>query len=138
MQVGKQNLVIKINKLSFTLGNVQKKMCIKPNRYPTKQLYEDCEVLTVRQLFILQSVLRTHRSMPKSDPKKRTNIPSGVKHKTSFAQHQFYVLSKHVYKNLHKKLNILDLNRYMLKKKICQWLLQQDYVATENLLTYIS
>lgn len=117
---------------------VLKVMCKKPYRYPTKQLYEDCEVLTVRQLFILQSALRTHRSMPKSNPKKRTNVPSGVKHKTSFAQHQFYVLSNHLYKNLHKKLNILDLNRYMLRKEISKWLLQQDYVATENLLTYIS
>lgn len=117
---------------------VLKVMLRKPYRYPTNQLYSDCKVLTVRQLFVLQSVLRRHASVSPSDPKKRTNIPPGTRHKTSFARHQYYTICTLIYKKTHKELNILDLNRYELKSKVTEWLLQQDYSQTESLLTYIA
>lgn len=117
---------------------ILKVMTRKPYRYPTTQLYSDCKVLTVRQLFVLQCIFRTHSTTPPSDPKKRRNLPTGTQHKTTFAQHQFYTLSAYIYKKIHKQLNILDLNRHKLKSKVTEWLLQQDYSSTETLLTYIA
>lgn len=117
---------------------VLKVMLRKPYRYPTTQLYSDCKVLTVRQLFVLQSVLRIHARLPPSDPSKRTYVPPGVHHRTSFASHQFYVVSLQIYKKLQKELNIIDLNKFNLKLKISNWLIQQDYIKTEALLSYIA
>ncbi|KAJ8721139.1 hypothetical protein PYW08_006604 [Mythimna loreyi] len=117
---------------------VLKVMTRKPHRYPTTQLYADCKVLTVRQLFVLRSVLRVHRSLSPSNPKKRTNLPTGTQHKTTFAKHQYYVISAYIYKKIHKKINILDLNKHNLKQKVTEWLLKPDYSETETLLTYIT
>ncbi|PZC86430.1 hypothetical protein B5X24_HaOG209149 [Helicoverpa armigera] len=53
---------------------ILKVMTKKPYRYPTKELYSNCKVLTVRQLFVLKSTLRRHLTLPKSDPTKRINL----------------------------------------------------------------
>lgn len=117
---------------------VLKVMLRKPYRYPTSQLYADCKVLTVRQLFILQSVLRIHARLPPSDPMKRTYVPPGVQYKTSFARRQFYVLSHQVFKKIQKELDIIDLNKFNVKSKTSNWLLKQDYIKSESLLSYIA
>ncbi|KAF9810699.1 hypothetical protein SFRURICE_021152 [Spodoptera frugiperda] len=39
---------------------ILKVLAKKPIRYPTKALYSLCQVLTVRQLFVLQAILRKH------------------------------------------------------------------------------
>ncbi|KAJ8720498.1 hypothetical protein PYW08_005963 [Mythimna loreyi] len=117
---------------------ILKVMTGKPRRYPTTQLYIDCQVLTVRQLFVLRSVLRVHGCLPPSDPRKRTYIPSSIQHNTSFAKRQYYVLSVHIYKKLQKELDIIDLNKYRVNLKTTEWLKQQDYIKTESLLTYIT
>lgn len=117
---------------------ILKIMTRKPFRYPTSQLYLDCRVLTVRQLYVLQSILRRHRSVPRSNPNKRINVLQGTSHKTVFAKHQYYILSTYIYKKINKILNIIDLNKNELKSKLTNWLLQQDYSKTESLLTFIA
>lgn len=114
---------------------VLKVMLRKPFRYPTTQLYSDCKVLTVRQLFVLRSVLKIHPRLLPSDPRKRTYVPPGVQYKTTFARRQFYVLSYLIYKKVQKELDIIDLNKFNVKLKTTDWLLQQDYVKTEHLLS---
>lgn len=117
---------------------VLKVMLRKPYRYPTIQLYADCKVLTVRQLFVLQSVLRIHARLPPSDPRKRTYVPPGVQHKTCFARRQFYVLSLQIFKKVQKELDIIDQNKFNVKLKTSNWLLQQDYTKTESLISHIA
>ncbi|CAB3228446.1 unnamed protein product [Arctia plantaginis] len=77
---------------------ILKVMSKKPLRYPTSQLYTDCKVLSVRQLFVLQSILRQHSGLPHPNPEKRRNVPLSVRHRTAFAKHHFYVLGAHIYK----------------------------------------
>lgn len=117
---------------------ILKVMIRKPYRYPTTQLYSDCKVLTVRQLFVLYSVLKKHSSLPPPNQKKRTFIPPSTPHRTTFAKHQYLILSSLIYRKVHKHLNILDLTKWEVKQKLTEWLLQQDYDHTESLLTYLT
>uniref|UniRef100_A0A2A4JXL1 Reverse transcriptase domain-containing protein n=1 Tax=Heliothis virescens TaxID=7102 RepID=A0A2A4JXL1_HELVI len=125
-------------KLERAQRAILKVMTRKPYRYPTTQLYSDCKVLTVRQLFVLRAVLHKHSSIPPSNREKRTlSIPS-TPHKTAFARHQYFILSSFIYKKIHKKLNIIDMSKWELKHKLSEWLLQQDYDHTESILTYLA
>lgn len=117
---------------------ILKVMLRRPFRYETTQLYADCQILTVRQLFVLRTILRRHTSILPSNTKTRTTIIPGARHKTSFARHHYYTLSTHIYKKANKYLNIIDLNKHNVKAKLTEWLLLQDYSQTEALLTYIN
>lgn len=124
-------------KLERAQRAVIKVMLHKPFRYPTKQLYSDCKLLTVRQLFILNSILRRHRSISPSRPNKRRNNPKSIPHRTSFAKHQFYVLGTYIYSKLNNMHNLSQLNRHELKLKLSIWLLTLNYQDTEEILTFI-
>lgn len=119
---------------------VLKTMIKKPYRYPTGKLYSDCKMLTVRQLFVLKSTLRRHRSVPCPDPGRRSKMPVCPSKfcRTSFARKQFVALSIKIYNELNKKLNIGKLNRHDLKNTLTDWLLTMNYTKTEELLTYIA
>ena len=117
---------------------ILKVMTRKPYRFPTKELYSNCNVLTVRQLFILRSILRTHAKLPPPNPKKRLQLIRGPQHKTAFATHQFYTLSIHLYNKINKELKIQKSNTFSIKNEVTQWLLERDYTYTESLLTYIT
>ncbi|CAB3242058.1 unnamed protein product [Arctia plantaginis] len=88
---------------------VLKVMLAKPFGYPTKQLYGETKILTVRQLYVLRATLwrRTNRLI----------CPTQV-HKTSFARKQLYVISSLIYKNVNKQIKITTLNNYEVKKNI--------------------
>lgn len=129
----------KFLKLERAQRAVLKVMSKKHFMYPTTQLYKDANVLTVRQLFVLRSVLRKHTKVPRPDPTRRKKKPLilTVTHKTAFARRQHYVLSSHLYTIINKKINIINLDTYRAKVKIEDWLKDQDYEATESLLAWI-
>lgn len=115
---------------------VLKVMYSKPIRFPTFQLYALASVLTVRQLFVLRTILRIHTKVPLPDPMKRKTyrkcpVP---RHRTAFASRQFRISSLIIYNKINKSLNILKCNKYEVKRKLTDWLLQQKYDDTENLL----
>lgn len=119
------------------------KVCtFKPFLYPTKELYEYCEVLTVRQLFILQIILRQHTHISKSghlsssglQATRRVKFPLGVTRRTSFSQRFFCFLGRFLYAKANKILTIDHKNKYECKKIVTDWLLKLTYEETENLL----
>lgn len=115
---------------------VLKVMLGRPFRSPTTELYAECKVLTVRQLFVLRATLRKLNEIPLPDPTKRKakNVCLTVRHKTAFATRQFYVISTIVYKNICKTLQIAGLNYHQAKSTVQSWLQDQDYTRTEELL----
>lgn len=117
---------------------ILKVMSKKPYKFPTTDLYSFCKVLTVRQLFVLQSTLKRHSSFPPANPNKRRFLPPSIQHKTTFAKHQYYTLSSHIYSKINKHIKIVNLNTFELKSKLTDWLLQKDYSYTESLLAYIA
>lgn len=120
-----QRAVIKIiNKKSF--------------RFPTHRLYAEYRVLTVRQLFVLQAILRCHRTL-KYDPKHTSSrrkdlVCDSVPHKTAFATRQYWVLGPRLYNRASRNIDLYPLIIFECKKKIMSWLLQLNYDETEDLL----
>lgn len=110
----------------------------KPFRFPTTSLYAEAKVLTVRQLFILRTILRKHPEVPSHcDARKRSNrdIIQTEKHSTTFARNHFYIISSILYNRLNKKLHLSYLNKFELINRVQNWLKTLTYEETEELLT---
>lgn len=118
---------------------VLKVMSSKPRLYSTSLLYSLCQVLTVRQLFILSTVLRKHSELifdsNLRSTKRRSDIVCKTEsRRTSVAGRQYYYLSALLYNRVNKVLNIYPLPHYQCKLKVQQWLLSLSYEKTEDIL----
>lgn len=120
------------------------KVCFfKPRRFPTVQLYSEADVLSVRQIFILHTVLRQHSNITidnlntvSTDRRFYTVCKPNVVH-TSFAYRFYHFRSGRLYNSINKKLNIAKFCKNECKNKIIKWLKQQNYEKTEKLLEII-
>lgn len=121
---------------------VLKVLSNKPRRFSTSELYSLCKVLTVRQLFILQTVLRKHAHMP-YDPnqinkkRRRDIVCTTEKRRTETAKRHYYHISSMLYNKLNRKLNIYPLTLYKCKLKCVEWLQSLSYQDTEDLLVVL-
>lgn len=118
---------------------VLKVLLRKPIRYCTTELYSLSEVLTVRQLFILQTILRKHTQLqfdPKTSVTKRRSdkVCKIENSRTAMAGRHYYVISSSLYNRLNRKLNIYSLTLYNCKLKCFEWLQSLSYLETEDLL----
>lgn len=117
---------------------ILKVLAKKPIRYPTKALYSLCQVLTVRQLFVLQAILRKHCQLA-YDPsifstKRRSDRVCGIAvRRTEAARRHFKHISCKIYNRINKEINIYSLTRNKLKIKLNMWLKQLNYNETEEL-----
>lgn len=116
-----------------------KVMSFSPFRLPTTTLYEECKVLSVRQLFVLQSVMKQHKVTPYNkdsynEKRTRTNVCSFVKCRTAWARRQLLFMPSYLYNKTNKTLNIYPLPACEAKLKIKNWILTLDYDETEALL----
>lgn len=110
-----------------------------PFLFPTKELYELTEVLTVRQLFILNTILRKHSLLTFNptlfEGKRRKHaVCSTIRFRTTFAQRHFGFLGNYLYNKINEVLTIYALPKNLCKKKLSGWLQKLDYDATEQLL----
>lgn len=116
------------------------KICsFKPIIYPTKLLYEYCQVFTVRQLFLCSIILKQHSMLqynPKILSRRRwfTVCRSSFKPKTMFIHRFFNFLGTHIYNKINKILNIYPMNIIAVKKTITPWIQSLTYDETEDLL----
>lgn len=112
-----------------------------PYKFPTVQLYTLAELLTVRKLYVLNSILRLHKSInfdPKINNRRRKDRAIPIKLvKTAFAARQYDKQANYLYNQINKKLNILPINYFKCKKTVTAWLKSLDYINTEKLLTNV-
>lgn len=118
---------------------ILKIMTHKHIRHSTHQLYAECEVLTVRQLFVLRSILRKHASLPLDElvlTRRRSHSKTCpiVTCRTTFARRQHKALSVQLYNKMNNKLSIYTLNKYEVKNKCIGYLKKMSYSETEDLL----
>jgi hypothetical protein len=121
--------------------SVLKVMMQKPFRFSTSELYKKCGVLTVRQLFILKTVLKHHTKLT-YDPTKLNNenrrrpkdICKMEKCNTTFYRRFPSFLGPHLYNKMNKTIDIYKLPKTQCKTKILNWLQYLNYNETENLL----
>lgn len=117
-----------------------KVMHFKPYRFSTKKLYKLSDTLSVRQLFILHTIIRVHKELP-FDPStlnKRRNfkVAANVPVRTVFAKRQFKARSGQLYNKINKILKIYPMNKHTCKTVITRFLKSLDYEETEKLLNY--
>lgn len=118
-------------------------MTFKPIYSPTSELYADTGVLTVRQLFILQVLLRKQSQLPYNpdiiSQKRRSDLVcQNVYGRLDLARRNFYYLSLRIYNKINKILNIYPLTLRECKQRITFWLQKLSYAETEGLLSNLS
>ena len=119
--------------------SVLKVLAKKPIRFPTCDLYSLCKVLTVRQLFILHTVLKKHNLLH-YDPqfitrKRRTDrICKAQLCRSAVIGRHFNYISPKLYNNINKKISIYSLTRNSLRKKLSELLKSMSYDETELLM----
>lgn len=110
----------------------------KKRLFGTNLLYKEANVLTVRQLYVLQCILYVHKNYsfnPKLLNKRKVNTVVRVDAtKTKFARKQFSAQSVLLYNKINRTLNLISLPYFACKKKVTTWLKLQSYEDIENLL----
>lgn len=118
-----------------------KVMLFLPYRYPTSQLYTFSNLLSIRKLYVLHTVLRKHRNLPFDSTKLSTRryyaVARIVACRSMFAQRQFVSQASHLYNHINKILHIYNLKLSDVKKKVQEWLLNLEYADVELLLKYV-
>ena len=115
----------------------------KPRLFPTVQLYKECEVLTVRKLFILHVILKQHTitefsvDHPMAGNRRHYTVCLTNYCKTSLAQNFFLFLGGRLYNKANQLFNIYPLTKKECKQIVTKWLLALDYEEVEHLLSFI-
>lgn len=111
--------------------------------HPTELLYKEAKVLTVRQLFILSTILKQHSQLT-YDPivleRRRRDLVCTYSirfHKAS-TQRFFSFFGPYLYNKLNKELSIYPLTKSKCKQTVLEWLMLMSYDTTEELLEVIS
>lgn len=121
---------------------VLKVMSFKRRDFPTTQLYAESQVLTVRQTFIFQAILRHHRTLPYDESlltRRHGHAVSRVRPcHTAFARRQTVSLSSKLYNKINNLVPLYSSNLYEIKIKLKKWLQGLTYSDTENLLLTVS
>ena len=119
-----------------------KVMLFKPLRFPTESLYLTSNLLSVRKLYILQVVLKKHKSLPfilsRAQTRRKNNVAPEIPVKTTFATRQYTKQSSHIYNILNKEANIYSMTYHDCKKTLTQWLTNKDYEKIESILHTIT
>lgn len=128
---------MKILELERAQRLLLKVMYFKPRRFSTEILYQYADLLTVRKLYILNVVLKVHRSIgydPTLNKKRRNNVVAFRPTKTVFARRQYGKQSARLYNITNSKLRIYPHKIYDCKIIVQDWLKQLTYTETESLL----
>lgn len=119
-----------------------KLMLLKPLRFPTASLYTTTDLLSVRKLYVLQIVLKKHKSLPfnlssiKTRRKNKAALEPTVN--TTFATRQYSKQSSRIYNILDKELQIYHLTYHECKNTISEWLRTKSYEEIESILHTIA
>jgi hypothetical protein len=116
---------------------VLKVMISKPIRFPTSELYEITDVLTVRQMFILHVILRKHSQLTFNPAAKTNKRRTDLVCKTIFcrltlARRHFDFIASRMYNKVNKILQIFPLLSRECKFRVSSWLKSLTQNDTEN------
>jgi hypothetical protein len=128
----------KLLELERSQRSLIKIMYFKPYKYSSENLYYDSNLLTIRKLYILSTVLRIHRGLPFELKKLNRRRNHTVAHSEgvhkAFGERQYRCQSGFIYNKVNKALNIYPETTPNCKKKVTKWLKSLTYQDTENIL----
>lgn len=117
------------------------KICnFKPRLHPTSALYEECGVLTVRQLFILASVVKQHQLVEYPlhlgivNSRREYMVCEHFMGRTSFINKFFIYQGGRLYNKINRFCHIHSKTKRECKKVVSCWLQKLNYENTEDLL----
>lgn len=118
--------------------NLIKTMYFKKRLFSTDKLYNISNLLSVRKLYILSVILKTHKCLP-FDPtllkKRRKDIILKLPTvRTTFASIQYNTRSAYLYNKLNKQTYIYNKNFRECKNLVIKFIQTLTYDETENLL----
>lgn len=121
---------------------VLKVATFRPYLYSTELLYKNCNVLTVRQLFILSTILKQHTALPYSTEitnKRRKDrvCPQNTGMKSAFSSSFFMFLGPLLYNRFNAKFGIYSINYHSTRSILYAALQKMSYEDTEKLLLVI-
>lgn len=121
--------------------SILKIMLGKSKFYSTEKIYKDTDLLTVRQLYILQCTLKVHKNnaLDITILSKRThyNVIKTDTVGTTFAAKQFVTQSARLYNKINRILNIYPMTLKECKNTVTKWLKTLNYKQTEDLFVEI-
>ena len=105
----------------------------RPILYSTTQLYKDCKVLSVRQLFVLHTILLQHKNTPyvKITKRRTDNICPLPVIRYSFSKKFFFYLGPFLYNKINTSTSIYKLSVHECKATIRSFLHSKTYEETE-------
>lgn len=113
----------------------------KPFRFATDSLYSEFQLLRVRQIFIVATIMRFHKialSCTRDKARSTRNISWVVpKTKTKFAKRSPLFLGPFLYTRANKELDIRQCLRLKCKRLVKGWLYSRNYLETESLLNVV-
>ena len=113
----------------------------KPRLYPTKQLYRECKILTVRQTYILATILRQHSLLnfssehPLANTRRHHAVCVVFSGSTKFCRKFFKYQGGRLYNMANKLLNVYSKTKFHCGTIVSDWLQKFDYTETEYILT---
>lgn len=118
---------------------VLKVMLFKPKLYPTAQLYNDCQVLTVRQLFIARLITLQHSRTPYypeslSHRRRKDMVCQLMPVRLTYTKRFSNYLGPFLFNKLSKVKPLYKLPNFECKQIVTNYLLTLSYEETENLL----
>ena len=110
-----------------------------PFYYPTSELYVKCKLLTVRQLFIMQTILQKHSILSYNPTlnaykRNRSKVCSTKQYKLALSHRHYGFLGSYLYNKINPILNIYPMTKSTCKQALILFLLKHNYNETENLL----
>lgn len=121
---------------------VLKVSTFRPILFPTQLLYQSCNVLTVRQLFILNTLLKQHTKLPYNslvtDRRRKDICMDSYRLRHSFMYRFFIFLGPFLYNKVNAILSMYALKTVYCKNVITTWLQNLSYDDTEKLLIVLS
>lgn len=118
--------------------SILKVMLKKPIRYNTYALYKDADVLSVRQLFLLHTIIRRHKLLhynsDDDNPRRRSRVCHSVTCRTELARRHHEVFANFIYNKINKLVNIYPLPTFKVRTVIIEFLKKLSYEDTEQLI----
>lgn len=126
-------------RLEIAQRAILKVATFRPIYFPTHLLYQCCDVLSVRQLFVFHAIMKQHSSThfePIYINKRRKNVVCSVpRTKRGFVRRFFFYLGPLLYNKINKILDIYPLPKNECKANLKTWLKLLAYNDTEGLFT---
>lgn len=115
-----------------------KVMYFKKRCFPTQLLFEISNLLSVRKLYIIHTIVKKHKTSthdPHIENRRRKDIVLKVpRTKTVFAKMQYDAQSVRLYNKVNNKTNIYNKTYHECKSTLIHWIKTLDYEETEFIL----